>query len=375
MASQTLDTLDTPCLVLERGRLQRNLQRMAQTVAGRGVRLRPHLKTAKCLEIAALATTGHSDPIAVSTLKEAEYFHTAGYRDIFYAVGLGPGKIERCARLLSAGSRLLTCVDNVVSAQAVAAAQALGVPFRTVIEIDCGEHRGGITPDDPALLTIARTLGAAFTGVTTHAGQSYGIRSDAARDDVSRVEANAARAATQRLADAGFPSAVISVGSTPTALTTADLHGITEVRAGVYMFGDLFQTGIGSCSLDDLAISVLTEVIGRPDNGAALLIDAGAFALSKDISTSALPPEKNAGYGWVCDVDGKLIPGLRVERVWQEHGLVTGLPAATLQHYPIGTRLRILPNHVCPTAAAHDRYHVVEAGRGVLADWPRLNGW
>jgi len=96
----------------------------------------------------------------VSTLLEAEYFFRHGYRDIFYAVGLGPGKLARAAALLRAGARLLTCLDDVaLAAQLAAFATAEGVAFRTLIEIDCGEHRAGVAPDGPELLAIARALG------------------------------------------------------------------------------------------------------------------------------------------------------------------------------------------------------------------------
>jgi D-serine deaminase-like pyridoxal phosphate-dependent protein len=137
----------------------------------------------------------------------------------------------------------------------------------------------------------------------------------------------------------------------------------------------LFQAGIGTCALDDIAVTVLTEVIGRPSGRDVLIVDAGAFALSKDLATASLPPALQAGYGWVCDLDGRLLPGLKIERVWQEHGLVVSDRPLAPEAFPVGTRLRVLPNHVCPTAAAHGSYHVVDGTRAVLATWPRINGW
>ena len=372
----TLETLVTPCLVLERGRLRRNLQRMAGAVAARGVTLRPHLKTAKSIDVARLAAPDLAAPIAVSTLLEAEYFSSHGYRDIFYVVGLGPGKLTRCAELLRAGARLLTCLDRVTLAQELAvAAQRERVDFRTVIEIDCGEHRGGVALDSAELLDAARALGRHFAGIATHAGQSYAARTAAEMTAVAEAETAAARTAVARLKAAGFTCDIVSIGSSPTALTANSLAGITEIRAGVYMFGDLFQAGIGTCAIDDLAVSVLTEVISRPAGRNSFIIDAGALALSKDISTSSLPPPLQAGYGWLCDLDGRLLPGLKVERVWQEHGLVVSDGPLASEAFPVGARLRVLPNHVCPTAAAHSAYHVVDGTHAVLATWPRINGW
>jgi D-serine deaminase-like pyridoxal phosphate-dependent protein len=372
-----LEQLSTPCLVLERGKLARNLARLATAAAARGVRLRPHLKTAKCAEIAHLAAPDRA-PITVSTLREAEYFAYHGWTDIFYAVGLGPGKRVRTAELLRAGVRLVTMVDHPATAAAIAEfAQREKLTFRTVIEIDSGDRRGGVAPSSAQLLTIARTLGRHFAGVATHGGHSYAARTEAEIAAVAQMEVEAVRIAATRLHIDGFPSEIVSVGSSPTALVAGiDLAGVTEVRAGVYMFWDLFQAGLGVCAIDDIALTVLAEIIGRPaDRPNEFLIDAGAFALSKDISTAALPPEKNAGYGWLCDLDGSLLPGLRVARTWQEHGLVVSNTPLPADAFPIGSRVRVLPNHACPTAAAHDRYFVVNANREVAAEWPRLNGW
>jgi D-serine deaminase-like pyridoxal phosphate-dependent protein len=362
--------------VLDHARLERNLARMAATAAARGVRLRPHLKTAKCAAIAHLAAPAGA-PITVSTLREAEYFAHHGWNDIFYAVGLGPGKLPRVAALLQAGVRLITMVDHPDMAVALAVfARSQEQSFRTVIEIDSGDRRGGVTPDSPLLPEIARILGANFAGLATHAGHSYQAANAEARLAAAQAEAGALRAAATCLHAAGHPCGILSLGSSPTALAGADLAGITEVRAGVYIFWDLYQAGTGVCTDDDLALSVLAEVIGRPASRPdEFLIDAGAFALSKDASTAVLPPERNAGYGWVCDVAGRRWPGLRVARVWQEHGLVVSDQPLPSGAFPIGSRVRILPNHACPTAAAHDRYFVVDGGLDVVAEWPRVNGW
>jgi D-serine deaminase-like pyridoxal phosphate-dependent protein len=372
----SLETINTPCLVLDRPRLVRNLDRFARIVAGRGVRLRPHLKTAKSIDVARLAAPDPTAPIAVSTLLEAEYFAQHGYRDILYPVGFGPGKFDRAAALLRAGVQLMLAVEHPDTAQQlVDAAKTAGVRVRALIEIDSGDRRGGIDPANADLIATARALGESFAGVMTHGGHSYDARSAAARDAIGHQEADAVRQAAATLAGHGFKSEIVSVGSSPTAITGNDLVGVTELRAGVYMFGDLFQAGIETCAIDDIAISVLTEVIGRQRGPNHFLIDAGAFALSKDLATASLPPPQQAGYGLVCDVDGRVLPGLRVERVWQEHGLVVSAQPLAANAFPVGTRLRILPNHACPTAAAHAAYHVVEGTRDVSAIWPRVNGW
>ncbi len=373
----TLAELSTPGLVLERGKLAHNLAHMAATAAIKGVCFRPHLKTAKSTDIAHLAAPPPEGAITVSTLREAEYFAYHGWRDIFYAVGLGPGKLARAAALARTGVNLAVIVDHGATARALReCARSERVRFRALIEIDSGDRRGGLPPDSAELVPVAQELGPLFAGVATHGGFSYDARDAAGFAHAAAQEAEALRIAAARLDAAGFPSAMLSLGSSPSAIGAADLTGITELRAGVYMFWDCYQAGIGACRYDDIALSVLTEVIGRPAHRPnEFLIDAGSFALSKDTATAALPPEKNAGYGFVCDIDGQLLPGLRVQRTWQEHGLVVSDHPLAPEAFPIGTRLRILPNHACPTAAAHDRYFVVNGSRDLVAEWPRINGW
>jgi D-serine deaminase-like pyridoxal phosphate-dependent protein len=138
------------------------------------------------------------------------------------------------------------------------------------------------------------------------------------------------------------------------------------------MFGDLFQAQLGTHGIEDIAVTVLASVIGRSASRNTLLLDSGALALSKDRSTQAAP--KDWGFGRVLDAAGQPLPGEAfIARAYQEHGEVQA--AAPLPMLPIGARLRIAPNHTCLTAAAHDRYHVVDGGTEVIAVWDRVNGW
>jgi D-serine deaminase-like pyridoxal phosphate-dependent protein len=168
---------------------------------------------------------------------------------------------------------------------------------------------------------------------------------------------------------------IVSLGSSPTALHARTLAGVTEVRAGVYMFGDLFQAQLGTHGPEDIALTVLASVIGRKPERNAVLLDAGALALSKDRSTQAAP--RDYGFGLMLDAAGRRSFGdAIVTRTHQEHGEVRGesgpLPFDRL---PVGARVRVAPNHACLTAAAYDRYHVVDGGEEVVAVWGRVNGW
>jgi len=365
----TLDDLPTPCLVLDLGILRRNLAAMAAAVARHpGLVLRPHMKTAKSADVARLAAPG-GGPITVSTLAEAQYFAAAGWLDQLYAVGIVPAKLPAVAALNAAGAAVKVITDDLAVAQAIAAFPG---PLSALIEIDVGEGRGGIPPGDPVLPVIAAALGSRLAGVVSHSGHSYAGRSIADMERIAEAERQGIIQAADRLRGAGHGVPIVSLGSSPTALHARDLAGVTEVRAGVYMFGDLLQTQLATHELDDIAVTVLASVIGRSVARNTLLLDAGALALSKDRSTASAP--KDWGFGRVLDLDARPSLGeAMVARAYQEHGEVrcqTPLPMLSL-----GSRLRVAPNHSCLTAAAHTQYHIVDGGREVIAVWDRVNGW
>jgi D-serine deaminase-like pyridoxal phosphate-dependent protein len=363
-----LADLPTPCLVLERNILERNIETMAQCLAGHRVPLRPHMKTAKSIDVARLAIAGQPGGITVSTLAEAEYFAGHGMTDILYAVGITPQKLDKIAKLNGAGAAVIVLTDDLDVAAAIAAHPC---PPRTLIEIDTGEGRGGIAPDEDLLLAVAARLGPCLVGVMTHAGHSYAGRSIEAITQIAEAERAGVVRAAEVLRAAGHAAPVVSMGSSPTVRHAACLDGITEVRAGVYMFGDLFQAEIGTHELDSVALTVLTSVIGRRPG--RLLVDAGGLALSKDRSTADAP--RDYGFGLVLDIAGKRSFGdAVVRRTYQEHGVLEADPTYPLD-VSVGVKLRIAPNHTCMTAAAHDRYFVVAGTDEVVAIWPRVNGW
>lgn len=367
----TLDELPTPALILDRGKLQANLDRMAAAVARHGVALRPHLKTAKSAAVARLAFGGGSGPITVSTLTEAEYFADHGFDDITLAAALTPAKLERAGAVARRIKVLTLVTDDAGVASAIAHHPA---PFRAVVEIDSGERRSGVLADSPALLEIARALGSKFIGVLTHGGHSYLARDLPSVRRIAEEERNAVVEATKRLRGAGLDGPVVSVGSTPTALHAERLEGVTEVRAGVYMFGDLFQAELGSNTHDQMALTVLSSVIGRRPKERKVVLDAGALALSKDRSTEKTAHD--AGFGLVWDLDGRPAFGRAViERAYQEHGVVSGGRSPAFEELTIGSKVRVAPNHACITAAAYTRYFVVDGGREVVAEFDRINGW
>jgi len=363
-----LADLPTPCLVLDRTILVHNLSVMATALNRHGVPLRPHMKTAKSIDVARLALMGQPGGIAVSTLAEAEYFTGHGITDILYAVGIAPQKLNRVATLNASGAQIIVVTDDPAAAVAIA-----GHPFapRALIEIDSGEERGGISPDDDLLIELAVRLGPSLVGVMTHAGHSYAAQGVHDITGIAEMELTSVTRAAQRLRQAGYRADIVSAGSSPTALHAGSLSGLTEVRAGVYMFGDLFQAEIGTHPPDAIAVTVLASVIGRRPG--RVLVDAGGLALSKDRSTEATP--NDYGFGLALDIAGQPSYGRAiVRRAYQEHGVIEVDPAHPID-LPIGGKLRIAPNHTCMTTAAHDRYFVVDGGHELVAVWHRVNGW
>jgi D-serine deaminase-like pyridoxal phosphate-dependent protein len=374
-ADATLEELLTPALVLDEARLRVNAERMRERAKALGVALRPQMKTAKSATVARVALDADTGPVSVATLREAEYFVDNGFADISYSVCIVPQKLAPVAALIARGADIKILTDDAGVAKAIADD---GRPFKVLIEVDCGEHRTGVAPDSKALVEIAKILDSgknvAVDGVLTHAGHSYRCRTSGDMARIAEDERAAAVAAAERLREAGFDCLTVSVGSTPTARFAERLSGVTEMRPGVYLLGDLFQTGIGTCSLDDLAASVLASVIAHRRDENALLIDAGGLALSKDRSTQALDDDK--GYGLVCDAaTGAPIPGLMVTSVHQEHGHVTASSSLPFEKLPVGAKVRVLPNHVCMTAAMYDFYHVIDGRGRVTATWDRCHGW
>ena len=368
--------LPTPTLLLEKEKLMANIARMQASADRLGVRLRPHLKTMKAARAAEALMASGATGITVSTLKEASYFLEHGFKDITYAVGMVPTKLSEATSLMAGGADLKIMTDNLEVARAIATeANQSDTSYKLLIEVDCGDNRGGLQPDSEELLQIVELIensAADFQGILTHAGHSYGVDNTLAIEKIAEQERDAAVLAATRVRAAGYAVDTVSLGSTPTGLYAKDLSGITELRAGVYTVFDMDQQARGVCEINEIAMSVLSSVIGHNKAAGKILLDAGGLALSKDRSADRFRPE--VGYGQICNEDGTIVPELYVTSVSQEHGHVRIRDVNDYALFPVGSHLRILPIHACMTAAAYDYFHIIE--NGVLFEkWDRVNGW
>jgi len=382
MKFETLADLQTPALVLDMDIMQANIDRMAARARELNVPLRPHLKTPKSIQIAQLLRDAGAQGFNVSTMREAEYFHAAGIDDLYYCVPFAPSKAERAVALVEAGCKLTLMTDSLDGARtAISAIEAVDgtalVDF--TIEIDVDGYRSGAPLGSPDIVGAAQlfqdSTRTRFAGIMSYGGASYGTTPEETKD-LTATHLKALATTKADLNANGIHCDMVSFGSTPAVLHARNLDGVTEARCGIYIFQDLFQAGIGACRIDDIALSVVSSVISRQPKYNRFVIDAGGLALSKDRSTQGKPYD--AMYGLVCDVrNGKQIDDLVVCLVSQELGLVTSLSGARvdLDNFPIGSLVRVLPNHADMTAAAYESYAVIAGSDEIKHIWNRTNHW
>lgn len=364
--------LETPAFLVDRAVVRRNCDAMREKARLSGVVFRPHVKTHKTLELARMQFGGGDGPITVSTLAEAEFFAGHGFSDITYAVPVSPGKLPRAAALAGRIQTLNLLIDSFETLRALEDFHLRqGSRFSVFLKVDCGYHRAGVDPDSTEALQLANAMtqskAIVFRGLLTHAGHSYHAHN---AEEIGRIAAQETSILSRFRARIGRDDLARSIGSTPTCSLTKSFADADEVRPGNYVFFDAFQAAIGSCSLAQCAVSVLATVIGHYPQHGHLLVDAGALALSKDAGADHLDP--HFGFGVVCDLNGRPLP-MKLSVLSQEHGKIEAAPEMIAKH-PVGSRLRIVPNHSCLTAAMFDVYHVLE-NDSFVAEWRPVRGW
>ncbi|MEJ7848127.1 MAG: alanine racemase [Pyrinomonadaceae bacterium] len=371
-----MDSIKTPCLLLDDDRVQRNAERIGDIAKRNNVCLRPHVKTHKCVEVARIQTAGHDGAITVSTLVEARAFARHGFSDITYAVPIERGKFDEAVEILRGGVKLNLLTGDTETVRLLdATAGKQGVKFDVFVKIDCGTHRVGVEPHTAEAVEIPRLISDAanlhFAGILTHAGHSYNSNSNEEILEVARHERDSMVELATRLRGQSIEVPTVSIGSTPTISCVDHLDGIDEIRPGNYIFYDAFQATLGSCGFEDTALTVLAAVVHRDETRRRIVVDAGAIALSKDRGPVGLDPA--CGYGHVLNIEGNET-GMRVTSLSQEHGEIEAGGDERFDRFKVGDRLRILANHSCLTAAQHSHYHIVENGR-IIDRWEIHRGW
>ncbi|CAN5150591.1 D-TA family PLP-dependent enzyme [soil metagenome] len=342
-------SVPTPSLVIDEARLDRNIEAMASFASQTGLGLRPHVKTHKSIEIARRQLAAGARGITVATISEAEVFALAGFTDIFvaYPLWLDEEKAQRLRRILAITPLLVGVDSREGAAQLAQATTGLWDRLSVLVEVDSGHHRSGVAPEQAGRVASGSALsGLDVAGVFTFPGHSYAPEMGHA---AAADEMNSLAVAVESLAREGLEARIVSGGSTP-SVAFANASVLTELRPGVYVFGDAQQWELGTCPADDIALSVLTTVVSRAAD--RVIADAGSKVLAADRGAFS------TGFGRLLDD-----PDARVTAVSEHHATITGVD------YTPGTRIRLVPNHVCAAVNLADEYIVMREGR-VVGRWP-----
>ena len=349
----------TPGLVVDLDILDRNLDEMAAIAREAGVELFPHAKTHRMAKLGVRQIEHGADGLCVAKLGEAEAFAGAGVRRLFVANPIvGADKAER-ALALHRRSDLLLAADGIEAANAIGAAfSAAGQTARLMLAVDSGLGREGVTAADaPAVAAAIHAVpGVDLVGIYTHEGHTYAATDPA--DLVARAEAagmfmvGVAAAIRAR----GVPLPIVSLGASASARAVARVPGVTQIRPGIYAFNDVGQVALGNATLATTAVRVIATVTSHPEPARAC-IDAGSKALSTDLVGAAAHRDAFPGHGLIVNA-----PGWVIERMSEEHGWLrwhgTGAPTPL----PVGSRLEVVPNHVCMAFVMLRRAALVKDG-------------
>ncbi|KAM4604897.1 D-serine dehydratase [Polymixia lowei] len=370
MEGDPITALYTPALVVDVDIVKRNTQNMMERCRKLGVQLRPHMKTHKTLECADIMTGGSRRCIVVSTLSEAYFYADHGFDDILYAYSVPFDKLERCAALSERLSLFQVLLDHPDALKHLKKRPLKdGRLWHVWLKLDCGNGRAGVLHSEPEALLLAQAIseteGVELTGVYVHCGNSYNCKG------LEQIQVVAQEATTltlqfmEKLKAVGI-TCKSSIGSTPScSRPVKDMAQLSEVHPGNYAFYDVQQSLIGSCSLTDVAVRVLTRVIGHCPHRNQLLIDCGWTGLSLD-GAGKLP----TGYAMI---EGH--PNLKLLSMTQEHGRVEPISGRLdYSKFPLGSLLTLIPYHACATAMMHPVYHVHSCGR-LVGRWTPTRGW
>uniref|UniRef100_A0A665XEL5 Zgc:162816 n=1 Tax=Echeneis naucrates TaxID=173247 RepID=A0A665XEL5_ECHNA len=333
-------SLCTPALVVDVDKVKRNAQRMKDRCQKLGVQLRPHMKTHKTLECADIMTGGTRRCIVVSTLAEAFFYADHGFDDILYAYSLPFDKVERSAALSERLDLFQVLLDH---------PEALEQLKKRPLRDGRQWHAEGVQ----------------LTGVYAHCGNTYNCKGVKEIQTVAQETTSLTLQFMEKLKAMGI-ICKSSIGSTPSCShPIKDMAQLSEVHPGNYAFFDVQQFVIGSCSLEDVAVRILTRVIGHCPHRNQLLIDCGWTGISLDGAGKL-----STGY---AVIEGH--PNLKLLSMTQEHGRVEPISGALdYSKYPIGSLLTLIPYHACATASMHPVYYVHSEGR-LLGKWTPTRGW
>ena len=351
--SVALSDIETPALLIDLDRLERNLDRVALYAGKHGLRLRPHTKTHKTPEIGKMQLDRGAVGLTVAKTTEAEVMLASGTPDLLVAYPvLGRKKLERLAEV-ARRTRVTVAFDSFEVADGLAElAAAKGLRFGALVEANLGMNRVGLEPGSELMRLAAHVNESPhldLEGVNFYPGNVW------PPDEDAESQFEQVRQGVARLRDdferAGLPLGIVSGGSSPTVFRSHEIEGLTEIRPGTYVFNDGDLVAAGHCTWDDCAASVLTTVVSTPREGFAML-DGG----SKTLSSDRIPGQEPPLYGRIVEA-----PEARIYKLNEEHGHVDFREAG--ERPRIGDRVRVIPNHVCVCVNLHEKMYGIRGGR------------
>lgn len=370
MEGELISSLCTPALVVDVDKVKKNAERMSERFKQLGVQLRPHMKTHKTIEAGDIMTAGSRRCIVVSTLAEATFYADHGFDDILYAYSVPFDKVERCAALSERLDLFQVLLDHPDALEQLKKRPLRnGRLWHVWMKLDCGNGRAGVLHSLPEALKLAQSIheaeGVELTGIYAHCGNTYNCRGAEQIHAVALETTTLTLEFMEKLKAIGI-TCKSSIGSTPSCShPVKNMAQLSEVHPGNYVFYDVQQSVIGSCSLEDVAVRVLTRVIGHCPHRNQLLIDCGWAGLSLD-GAGKLP----SGYAVV-----ESHPDLKLLSMTQEHGRIEPISGKLdYSKYPLGTMLRLIPYHSCATAAMHPTYYIHSEDR-LVGKWTPTRGW
>jgi len=364
-----LSDLRTPSVLIDKTRLEQNVDRMQAAATARGIGLRPHAKTHKSPDLARVQIARGATGICCAKLGEAEVFAAAGIEDIRLPYPINPANADRVLKLLDL-TRLSFIVDDFGVARSWSGLMRVNQrEVDVLVKVDVGFHRCGIDPEarDAAEMVarVAELPGLRFRGLLSHAGHGYGAEMESEIATIAAAEARTLTRLAEEVKRLGATVQEISVGATPTARFSLKQDGITELRPGNYIYFDRTQVALGAATWDDCALTVLARVVSRPAAD-RIILDCGSKTLSNDQARgfSSCP-----GFGVVLtDLDTpRPDTTLLIERLSEEHATVRVL--GTECGLKPGDLVRVLPNHACVVSNLVDSVWLVN-GDAVLDELP-----
>ena len=361
MQKLMLHHITSPALLLDETKCRQNIAMMAEKAARNNIRLRPHFKTHQSAQVGEWFREQGTTGITVSSLKMARYFADHGWNDILVAI---PVNIREMALVNELASRIQLHLVAVNIETVEALAQQLQHPVNLWLKIDTGYRRTGILPHsheelDQIVSLIESSDKLHFTGVLAHDGHTYKQTDREAIRTIHHTTVFLLQLVGDRY-KARFPQLLVSIGDTPSCSILEEINGVDEIRPGNYVFYDLTQQHIGSCSFEQIAVCMACPVLAKHPERNEIIVHGGSVHFSKD---NLLEPDGSVIFGRVVELSEKgwsaPLEGIEVVSLSQEHGVVRA-SQELFDRYRIGDLMGILPIHSCLTADLMKGYVTLE---------------